>query len=492
MTVIDLRDRSWRVRGAAKDAPRRAPEELGYVGRADAGGRGIEAGWRAIGLDAAGSGLAAIACGLWVPGLTVGMLIGLLLAWPIALSSSRAYASSVRDQAGSRVRRVLAASVRLLAVVAVLAAFVGVSLAPLVTTTMALTLVTVAGRLLLLRGTPTAGSTRHPYSVVIRGSAQDVTRLLALVGSDSAVPFTIVGVQVVDGGQLPPEMEGKYRVLPADDAPVDAALECGAAGVVFVGMHGDPSEAVRRSIWQLEGAGLRAQMMPILAPLATPSVESAGRTGLPLLSYDCRDLGSEVGFSKVVVDKLVALAGILALAPVLVVIGASVKLTSRGPILFRQVRVGRSGSQFQMLKFRTMYQDAEARRAELVALNEHEGGTLFKIRNDPRVTTVGRVLRKYSLDELPQLINVVRGEMSLVGPRPPLPDEVRHYAPDSHRRFRVRPGLTGLWQVSGRSDLDPVESARLDTHYVEHWSIGMDLTILARTPKVVVTGEGAY
>ena len=145
-----------------------------------------------------------------------------------------------------------------------------------------------------------------------------------------------------------------------------------------------------------------------------------------------------------------------------------------------------------MLKFRTMYLDAEVRRAELESLNVHDAGTLFKIKDDPRITPVGRFMRKFSLDELPQLLNILRGEMSLVGPRPPLPDEVAEYTVDAHRRFRVRPGLTGLWQVSGRSDLDPEESARLDTHYVEQWSIGMDAKILARTPGAVISGRGAY
>jgi lipopolysaccharide/colanic/teichoic acid biosynthesis glycosyltransferase len=160
-------------------------------------------------------------------------------------------------------------------------------------------------------------------------------------------------------------------------------------------------------------------------------------------------------------------------------------------VLFPQRRVGIEGRAFWMLKFRTMHVGAEHRVAELVPVSEGNG-VLFKLRRDPRVTRVGRVLRRYSLDELPQLINVLKGEMSLVGPRPPLPSEVEKYGPDMRRRFVVKPGLTGLWQVSGRSNLSWEESVRVDVHYVENWSLLLDLKILARTAGAVIRGIGAY
>ncbi len=184
--------------------------------------------------------------------------------------------------------------------------------------------------------------------------------------------------------------------------------------------------------------------------------------------------------------------GLILIAPLLLVIAAAVRLTSPGPALFRQERVGRDGASFTMLKFRTMAQDAEARIGELSALNVHDSQTLFKAVDDPRITRVGKFLRRYSLDELPQVINVVRGDMSLVGPRPPLPREVEHYDAVARRRFLMRPGITGLWQVSGRSDLDPIESVRLDTLYVENWSLGLDVQILARTAHAVLSADGAY
>jgi len=172
-------------------------------------------------------------------------------------------------------------------------------------------------------------------------------------------------------------------------------------------------------------------------------------------------------------------------------VAVAVRLDSAGPVLFRQLRVGRYGREFQIYKFRTMHVDAERRLAELRHLNEQDG-VLFKIRDDPRVTRVGRHLRRLSLDELPQLFNVLGGTMSLVGPRPPLQREVAAYPADARRRLAVRPGMTGLWQVSGRSDLPWEEAVRLDLHYVENWSLTLDLVILLRTLTAVWRGAGAY
>jgi exopolysaccharide biosynthesis polyprenyl glycosylphosphotransferase len=189
-----------------------------------------------------------------------------------------------------------------------------------------------------------------------------------------------------------------------------------------------------------------------------------------------------------------AAAGLLALliSPLLLVIGTAIRLTSRGPAFFRQTRIGKDGREFTMVKFRTMVVDAERQRADLADQNERGEGLLFKIRNDPRVTPVGRFLRKYSLDELPQVVNVLTGRMSLVGPRPPLPEEVALYGADVRRRLLVKPGVTGLWQISGRSDLSWDESVRLDLRYVENWSLTLDLMILWKTAFAVARGAGAY
>ncbi len=168
-----------------------------------------------------------------------------------------------------------------------------------------------------------------------------------------------------------------------------------------------------------------------------------------------------------------------------------IRLTSAGPALYRQERVGRDGKTFRMIKFRSMRVGADAERAVLEGENEGNG-VLFKLKDDPRVTPFGRVLRRYSLDELPQLFNVLRGEMSLVGPRPPLPSEVALYDGYAPRRMLVKPGLTGLWQVSGRSDLSWDEGLRKDLYYVENWTIAGDLLILLRTARAVFAHEGAY
>ncbi len=179
------------------------------------------------------------------------------------------------------------------------------------------------------------------------------------------------------------------------------------------------------------------------------------------------------------------------LAPLLIVIALAIKIDSRGPVLFRQTRVGQGGEEFGVFKFRTMVVNADALLAELAARNETDG-LMFKMRDDPRVTRVGRLLRKWSLDELPQLVNVLLGQMSLVGPRPPLPSEVARYDGDVARRLLVKPGMTGLWQVSGRSDLSWEDGIRLDLYYVENWSLAADLTILWKTFGAVINSRGAY
>jgi exopolysaccharide biosynthesis polyprenyl glycosylphosphotransferase len=194
---------------------------------------------------------------------------------------------------------------------------------------------------------------------------------------------------------------------------------------------------------------------------------------------------------KELFDRLGAAAALAVLSPVFAAVALAVKLDSPGPVFFHQTRVGRDGRRFDMVKFRTMVVGAERLRADLVDRNEADG-LLFKLRLDPRVTRTGRVLRRYSLDELPQLVNVLRGEMSMVGPRPPLPAEVDRYERHVTRRLLVKPGITGLWQVSGRSDLSWEEAVRLDLYYVDHWSPTMDLTIIAKTFSAVLRGSGAY
>ncbi|HUA40216.1 MAG TPA: sugar transferase, partial [Streptosporangiaceae bacterium] len=213
--------------------------------------------------------------------------------------------------------------------------------------------------------------------------------------------------------------------------------------------------------------------------------------GLPLMYMDHPEFTGVPRLLKTAFDRAVALAVLLVLSPLMAGIALAIKLSDGGPALFSQLRVGMDGSTFRIYKFRTMVADAEKQKSHLLHRNE-TGGVLFKIRADPRITRVGAWLRRWSLDELPQLFNVLNGDMSLVGPRPALPEEADLYGDHVRRRLAVRPGITGLWQVNGRSDLPWEEAVRLDLRYVENWSFMLDLQILWKTWSAVGSGTGAY
>jgi exopolysaccharide biosynthesis polyprenyl glycosylphosphotransferase len=214
--------------------------------------------------------------------------------------------------------------------------------------------------------------------------------------------------------------------------------------------------------------------------------------GLPLIHVEKPQYHGAKRFEKRLFDIVFSSMVLLGGLPIMIAIATAIKLTSKGPVFYRQERIGLDGQPFEMLKFRTMVDGADAMVDELHTLNESEGGVLFKIRSDPRVTPVGRFLRKYSFDELPQFINVIKRDMSVVGPRPPLARETKSYDDHTKRRLLVRPGITGLWQISGRSDLSWEDSVRLDLFYVENWSMIADLLIAAKTAKAVFSHSGAY
>jgi exopolysaccharide biosynthesis polyprenyl glycosylphosphotransferase len=251
-------------------------------------------------------------------------------------------------------------------------------------------------------------------------------------------------------------------------------------------------EKLRWISWQLEGSSTALVVSPGLTDVAGTRLHVQPVAGLPLLHVEEPQFTGMARLAKATFDKSVAGLALVLLAPLFAAIWAWIRLSTDGPAFFRQTRVGRGGDAFTMIKFRSMFVDAEHRLDALRAENVNGDGLLFKVRDDPRVTPVGRVLRKLSLDELPQLLNVLRGDMSLVGPRPPLPSEVAQYGEDVRRRLLVSPGLTGLWQISGRSDLSWDEAVRLDLRYVENWSFMMDLWILFKTVGAVVRGSGAY
>lgn len=268
------------------------------------------------------------------------------------------------------------------------------------------------------------------------------------------------------------------------DHRIDVLVLCASAPL-------SPQE-IRHLSWYLADERIRLILDTGLTDIAGPRIHTQHMAGLPLIHVSTPRMTWARQLCKRSMDVAGAGTALLLLSPVMLSLALIVKCHDGGPSLFAQERIGLDGSRFRMLKFRSMYLDAEERKASLLAANEGAGGVLFKLKNDPRVTGPGRWMRKYSLDELPQLVNVLKGEMSMVGPRPPLRSEVDTYEEHVHRRLRVKPGITGLWQVSGRSDLDWDQAVRLDLYYVENWSPVQDLVILFRTVKVVVASDGAY
>jgi exopolysaccharide biosynthesis polyprenyl glycosylphosphotransferase len=248
---------------------------------------------------------------------------------------------------------------------------------------------------------------------------------------------------------------------------------------------------LRALAWELEKTGTDLCVAPALLDVAGPRTTIRSAAGLTLLHVDHPQLSGPRQMVKDLFDRCVAGFVLVTLWPVMLAIAVAIRLSDHGPALFVQTRVGKGGQPFKIYKFRTMVVDAETRLAEIRAKNESDG-VLFKIRQDPRITAIGARLRKSSLDELPQLINVLRGEMSLVGPRPALPEEAAKYADYVRRRLVVKPGLTGMWQVNGRSELSWEETVRLDLRYVENWSFALDLQILWKTFSVITRGSGAY
>ncbi|MGB0971969.1 MAG: sugar transferase, partial [Mycobacterium sp.] len=249
---------------------------------------------------------------------------------------------------------------------------------------------------------------------------------------------------------------------------------------------------IRDLSWELEKLDVDLLVAPGVVDIAGPRLQMRPVCGLPLIHVEKPQYHGAKKFQKRCFDVAFSGAALLFGLPILLAVALAVKLTSKGPVFYRQERVGLDGRAFEMIKFRTMVDGAHKMVDELAALNNSEGGVLFKLRQDPRVTPVGKVLRKYSIDELPQFINVLKRDMSVVGPRPPLAKEVRSYDDHARRRLLVRPGITGLWQVSGRSDLSWEDSVRLDMFYVENWSMVADLLIALKTVKEMLRPSGAY
>jgi exopolysaccharide biosynthesis polyprenyl glycosylphosphotransferase len=339
---------------------------------------------------------------------------------------------------------------------------------------------------LVLRRLRRAGRCTHRVLVV--GRERSVARLV------TSPEMADAGLQVVaacvDGAPADLRRVDGVPVLGNSGDVVDALVMSGADTLAITAWTDLSQEDVRRISWQLEGSGIAFLLEPRLTDIAGPRIQVRQVAGLPLLHVEEPEFTGPRRLAKGLLDRCLALLLAIMLSPLLLALAIAVRASGRGPVVFRQQRIGALGRPFTMYKFRTMRPDAEACLQEVLHLNDYADGVMFKAREDPRVTAVGRFLRRYSLDELPQLFNVLRGQMSLVGPRPPLQTEVEKYADEVHRRLLVKPGMTGLWQVSGRNDLSWAQSVRLDLFYVENWSLALDLTILARTFLSVVGRTG--
>lgn len=412
--------------------------------------------------------------------------------WVTACATTRCYEARFLGTGSDEFRRVFDAGVRLLALVALTSFAFRLEIARLY---VLIALPTAVLLTLLLRYAARQWLHRRRvrgiwvHKVIVVGRERACAELVRQLRREPYAGFVVVGA-CIDRAQGD-TVEGVPLLGTSRDV-VDALARVGA-DTIAVGAWSDYEQNdLKRLSWELAGTGVALVVAPSLTDIAGPRIHIRPVAGLPLLHVEEPELSGGRRILKGSFDRGLALAALLATLPLLLALSVAVRLTSRGPALFRQTRVGAQGRTFTMYKFRSMQADAEAQILQLQELNERAEGLLFKIKQDPRITPVGRFMRRYSLDELPQLFNILRGDMSLVGPRPPLPQEVAQYGQDVHRRLLVRPGLTGLWQISGRSDLSWDESVRLDLHYVENWSLAYDFMILWKTAGAVLAKRGAY
>jgi len=426
------------------------------------------------------------------PGLYLALSLSLPLIWLCVVALAGGYDSRFIGVGTDEFRRVLHAGVSLTAVVAILAYATKTDIARgyVVIALPCLTIFDLGARFALRKR---LHRRRHLGSCMRRVVAVGHTKVVAQLVTElrretyhglSVVAACVAGPEgddEVDGIPLVGGLRNVASVVKRFNADTVAVLACPEMSGV----------RLRELAWELEKTGTDLCVAPALLDVAGPRTTIRPVAGLPLLHVDHPEFTGTKQVIKDGFDKVLGLSALALLAPAFLAVGLAIRFSDGGPAFFRQTRVGRDGRAFTVYKFRTMVLGAEDRKAELEAINEKDG-LLFKIRNDPRITTVGGWLRRWSVDELPQLINVVRGDMSLVGPRPALPDEAARYGDYVRRRLVVKPGLTGLWQVNGRSDLSWEESVRLDLRYVENWSLILDLQILWKTCSAVLRGSGAY
>ena len=412
--------------------------------------------------------------------------------WVMWLYLVRAYEPGIIGDGAEEYRRVLMAATALTGIVAVAGVLWGWEQARAAVLSLMLTgVLTLLWRRFLravLHRRRASGQDQHKTMLV--GSASAVQGTAQNLGRDRYHGLQVEAAYVLDG-PAGMDIEGIDRVVTR--GPIaQAAQDAGVDTVALLPSADLGSDELRDLIWTLRANGMDLLVAPMLLEVSGPRLTVRAAEGLSMFHVSHPELSGARRALKTGFDKFLATFGLLLLSPLLLTVALAIKVTSPGPVFFRQDRVGEGGRTFQMTKFRSMVPDAEALREDLEEQNVHADGRMFKMADDPRVTSVGRWLRRYSVDELPQLFNVLTGDMSLVGPRPPLPREVEHYDRFGQLRFRVRPGLTGLWQVSGRSDVDPEQALDMDVRYVENWSLAQDAVILWKTGRAVLHGDGAY
>jgi exopolysaccharide biosynthesis polyprenyl glycosylphosphotransferase len=331
---------------------------------------------------------------------------------------------------------------------------------------------------------------RLVHRVIAVGGPSGIAEVVDSLNRAQHVGYNVVGACVPEGLAVEPE---RFPVPVLGDVSDTRRLcEEHGADTVLVARGGyATSRDLRRIAWALEGSSIELVVVPSLTDVAGPRIHMRPVAGLPLLHLEEPQAGEAGGFEKRAFDLLGASLALALLSPVMLTVALMIRLEDKGPIFFRQTRIGRDNEGFACLKFRSMFVNADRLEQSMREESGHSGA-LWKMEKDPRITRIGAFIRRYSIDELPQLINVVRGEMSLVGPRPQQAWEVETYTDYEGRRLRVRPGMTGLWQVSGRSQLSFDEAIRLDLYYVDNWSMTSDLVIIAKTVRAVVGSSGAY
>jgi len=427
-----------------------------------------------------------------VTGTYLALSLALPVAWLGALWLAGGYDVRFIGTGSDEFRKVLNAGVGLTAAIAIFSYAINIELSrgyllialPSTTTFDLIIRYTIRRRLHRQR---TAG--RCLLSMVAVGHEAAVTNLVKELGRDRYHGLTVVGACVADPSQCD-EVAGVPVYGGLDD--VTAAVHAFGADTVAVLACPEMDGIRLRSLaWELQKTGTDLCVSPALLDVAGPRTTIRPTAGLTLLHVDHPQLSGTRLVLKDLFDRCVAAAALILLFPLMAVIGTMIRLHDRGPALFTQARVGKDGRIFRIYKFRTMVVEAEQRREELRASRDTDE-IRFKLRKDPRVTKLGAHLRRWSMDELPQLLNVLLGDMSLVGPRPDLLDDAAKYADHVRRRLVVKPGITGLWQVNGRSDLSSEESVRLDLRYVENWSFALDLQIMCKTISAMVGKTGAY